>query len=192
MLGIVVIVLLVFFLYYYRPRNVETKFKQPIFWSEFAKGCFVCHPIFLLTYQCCYIIFLLFFGIYYQVYYTAPPNLLLYPFDNLGLIGTMISILWFVFPVFSAWLMHREIIEPLREEIVPKQNLMHLIGLTALTSYVVPLSMYLVQLFSYGTIENEYILKNMLDYIFYSLPFFAVLLIGIFAVEISRYKMIHI
>ena len=82
MLGIAVIGLLGFFLYRYRPRNLETKFKQSILLSEFAKGCFICQPVFLIALQCAVVIFRVLLGNLDLQFWMQSNNILLYPFDR--------------------------------------------------------------------------------------------------------------
>jgi hypothetical protein len=192
MLGIAVIVLLVFFLYHYRPINLETKFKQSLFWSELAKGCFVCHLIFLLIIESSSIIFLFFSGD--SAFWTQGSNLLLFPFENffknLDLQGIMTITLMLVLPVISAWLTQKKIIEPLRKEKVPRQNLFYLMGLLSIMPFLGYLSIVYIGYFVGGIISifgYEILAQTFIN----ALPIFSILLIGIGAVEISRFKLNH-
>jgi hypothetical protein len=189
MLGIAIIVLLGFFLYHYRPRSLETKFKQSLRWSEFAKACFVCHPIFVLTILCSSIILSFLFGKLDPVFWTQSENMLLYPFENLR-IESMPFISVFVVPVISAWLTQKKIIEPLGKENIPGHNLFHLIGLLSIT----PLLWYLfIIYFGYivGGIISIFGYEILLQTLMNTISYFSILLIGMGAVEISRYKAMH-
>jgi hypothetical protein len=194
MLGIVVIVLLGYFLYHYRPRNLETKFKQSLLWSELAKGCFVCHLIFLLIIASSSVIFLFFSGNIDSVFWTQNNNILLFPFEdffeNLDLQGIMIITFMLVLPVISAWLTQKKIIEPLRKEKVPRQNLFHLMGLFSIMPFLGHLSIIYAGYFIGGVISifgNEILVQTFMN----ALPIFSFLFIGIGAVEISRFKLNH-
>ena len=195
MLGIAVIALLGLFLYHYRPRNFETKFKQSLRWSEFAKGCFVCHPIFWLTLQCGYIIFMFLSGKLDIVFnMSIQRNVLLYPFDVLDPSALVTNFFMYVFPVFSAWLMHKEIIEPLRKDEIPRQSVFHLIGLVAITSFLAFYSIIISSYFAVGMpylLPYEIMLQRLIETLIHMLPIFSILLIGIGAVEISRHKAIQ-
>ncbi len=194
MLGIAVIVLLVFFLYHYRPRNLETKYKQPIFWSEFAKGCFVCHPIFFLAIACGSVILSFLLGNLDPAFWMQTNNILLFPFENIlenpELSGIMTIIFMFTLPVVSAWLTQKKIIEPLRKEKVPRQNLFYLMGLLSIMPFLGYFSIIYIGYFVGGIISifgYEILIQTFMN----ALPHFSFLLIGIGAVELSRFKLNH-
>jgi hypothetical protein len=121
-------------------------------------------------------------------------NILLYPFDILDTHTIVTNIFWYVFPVLSAWLMHKRIIEPLRKEEIPRQSVFHLIGLVSIISFLGLYSIIISSRFVWGMfylLPYEIILKMLLETFIGILPFFCILFIGIGAVEISRYKVMH-
>jgi hypothetical protein len=85
-------------------------------------------------------------------------------------------------------LTHKKLVEPLREDKAPRKYLCHLIVLFSIFSLVGPYSVDFIGLLVSGVsplIGYERILENTLNSILYSLPVFAILFIGICAVEIS-------
>ena len=183
MLGIALIVLLGFFLYHYRAKDFGIEFKQPLYWSEFGKGCFVCQSIFLLALQCAYFILSVLTGNAFRV---ENRNMLLLPFDYLDPYSIVPNAFLYAFPVISALLTHKKLIEPLSEEKVPKQNLFHLIALFSVVPIVGFFSVQFIQMLSiFGYSVSLIMLRGHL----LSLPIFSILLIGVFAVEIAKHKL---
>jgi hypothetical protein len=121
-------------------------------------------------------------------------NILLFPFESIlgnpELSGIMTIIFMFALPVISAWLTQKKIIEPLRKEKVPRQNLFHLMGLLSIMPFLGFLSIIYIGYFVGGVISifgYEILTQTFIN----ALPHFSILLIGIGAVEISRYKVMH-
>ena len=182
MLGIVLIVLLGFFLYHYRPKKLDIEFKQPIYWSEFGKGCFICQSIFLLALPSAYFIISVLTGNAFRV---GNHNMLLFPFDYLDPYNIAINAFLYGFPVISAWLTHKKLIEPLSEERVPRQNLFHLVGLSSIMPIVGFSSVQVIGLLLVGFSSMYIYALTFLS----SFPIFSILLIGVFAVEIAEHKL---
>jgi hypothetical protein len=180
-LGIALAVLLGFFLCHYRPKDLDIEFEQSLHWSEFGKGCFICQSIFLLALQYAYFILSVLTGNTFRV---ENRNMLLFPFDCLDPYSIAANAFLYGFPVVSAWLTHKKLIESLSEEKVPRQNLFHLMALSSLMSVIGFFSVYLIQLlamgFGYGVVL-EFFLSN--------LSIFSILLIGVFAVEMAEHKL---
>jgi len=121
-------------------------------------------------------------------------NLLLFPFENIlrnpELSGIMTITFMFALPVISAWLTQKKIIEPLRKENVPRQNLFHLMGLFSIMPFLGYLSIIYFGYFVGGIISifgYEVLVQTFMN----ALPNFSLLLIGIGAIELSRLKLNH-
>lgn len=189
MLGLAIVALCGLFLYYYRPRNLETKFRQPLLWSEVGKGCFVCQVIFLLLFQCVYLIVWIFTGHVIFERWMEFNNMLLYPFtflNDMDLHNAMLSILFYGIPIISAMLTQWKIIGPLREEKAPRHHLYLLVGLLPVMSVVV-----LFFDFFFGFFPDMMRLEMMLPLFLPSLAFFSPVFIAVFAVEMSLSKLVN-
>ena len=187
MLGLAVVVLCGLFLYYYRPRNLETKFKQPLLWSEVGKGCMVCQVIFLLLFQCVYLIVWIFSGHVNLERWMEFNNILLHPFsflNDMDLHNAMLSILFYGIPIISAMLTQWKIIEPLKEEKAPRHHVYLLIASLPVVSVVV-----LFVDFFFGLFPDMMRLEMSIQLFLQSLALFSPLLIGVLAVKMSLSKL---
>jgi len=113
--------------------------------------------------------------------------MLLLPFDCLDPYSIATNAFLYGFPVVSAWLTQKKLVEPLSEESIPRQNLFHLIALSSMMSVIGFSSVYLIQLLAVGFGYRGY--RAMLEFFLSNLPIFSILLIGVFAVEIAEHKL---
>jgi len=109
------IVILVFLLYYCRPRKIdrETTFKEALYWSEGGKACFIGHAILAIA--------LSFIVPFFPVLIGGIPV----TFSEIILFSWLkdpISLSLYVLPMVFAWLAHRELVKPLREDKVPSRK----------------------------------------------------------------------
>jgi len=181
-LAIALVVLLGFFLYHYRPKDLDIEFKQSLYWSEFGKGCFICQSIFLLALASAYFILSILTGNTFRLEYY---NILLFPLDHLDPYNIAATAFLYGFPVISAWLTQKKLVEPLSEERVPRQRLFHLVGLSSIMPIVGFSSVQVIGLFVVGFFSIYIYALTFLS----SFPVFSILLIGFFAVEIAEHKL---
>ena len=184
MLGIIILVLCGLFLYHYRPRNLETKFKQPLFWSEVGKQCFISQTIFLTAFSILPLIVSVLYGqlqtwmefndIFLFPFYLDPANI---P------IGFM-----FVFPILIAWLTHAKLVRSLSEEKAPDHRWFHTIMLFCVISIVGYFSYLFITELAMGLLST-FGIGLMLQQLLVGLAFFSPLFIGVFAVEMSLHKL---
>ena len=106
------IVILVFLLYYCRPRKIdrETTFKEALYWSEWGKACFIGQAIFI-------IVMAFFRG---EILVTFNEII---PFNWLkDTVNIPINLSLYILPTTFAWLAHRKLVKPLREDKVPSRK----------------------------------------------------------------------
>ena len=124
MLGIAFIVLLVYFLFCYRPQKLdrESAFKEALRWSEWGKECFISQIIFLIGLSFVPLIFCVVLrGQLSQ--WMQFNDIFLFPFDWLKeSINIPINLIFYVPPLFFAWLAHTKLVKPLRDEKIPSRK----------------------------------------------------------------------
>ena len=184
MLGIIVLVLCGFFLYHYRPRNLETKFKRPLFWSEVGKQCFISQTIILTAFSMLSLIVSVLYGQLQT--WMEWNNIFLYPFypDPESIPAGFM----FVFPIISAWLTHTKLVKSLSEEKAPNHSWFHRIMLFCVISLVGYFSYLLISEIAMG-LFSVFGIGLMLRQLLMGLTFFSPIFIGVFAVEMSLSKL---
>ena len=189
LLSILVFVVLVYSLYRFRAKIDEsTKLKQPLFWSEIGKNCFVSQPLFILGYFY-WVLIQIFLSGQFQIW-SELYNIFLYPFDifiSTELRTMNYSIIfygcYFVAPILSACLTYKKLVKPLNEEKIPNRKWFHLILILAVSPIVaVILWMIVVAIPSmYGIM---WIIDGLIQMLLFSL-----LIMGTIAIEISCHKL---
>lgn len=196
MLGIALIVLLGFILYCYRPKKLEmeTRFEQSLFWAKIGTACFIGHIVSTLA-QPYYSLILVLNASPEPLlqeliaYMTRNPffplSVMMWPITSIDM--SLMITFTFLFPIVSVGLTHMKLIRPLSEKKAPSQNWFHLIGLFSTTDVggllvVCAWSSLRMNIHASGI---EPVLKALPLILLY----FSVLLLGVFAVETSGYRL---
>jgi hypothetical protein len=187
MLVIPFVALLGFILYYYRPKKLELEatFGKSLLWAKVGAVCFIGQTIFTLATSYYLLSFL----------YNNPQELVtymmlnpLYPLSNSGpgaTVSLLIEVIFiYLFPTVAAGLVHTKLMKPLSEKKAPSQNWFHSVALFSTTILGGPLcfALWYINIPASGL---EIVLHSLL----LVLLFFSVLLVGVFAVEMSAYRL---
>jgi hypothetical protein len=183
MLGIALIIMLGFILLRYMPRKIEgeTRFHQSLFWAKIGVACFIGQIIWMLTIGHFSLALALnrIYGSPLEGFMAYITKYSLFPFDGTFFSPHMLLffILTFLCPIVFAGLTHIELVKPLSERKAPNQDWFHLIGIFTATC----IGVFYSQSLSNGIVD----MLQTLPVVFF---YFSIPLIGIFAVETSRYK----